>query len=117
MDNGYVALAQSALGNLTLAQAQADSGGAYGVVALNLFDSNGNLAQDQLAVASEFAVPEPATAGCFLLGLGALACLRRHAQNQALLQRNLQKATVRVSISSCRNLVRNQDSKTVSANN
>ena len=76
-DNGYVVLAQSALGNLTLAQVEADSGGAYGVVALNLFDSNGQLAQDQLAV-----VPEPTTAGCFLLGLGALICVQRFTQNR-----------------------------------
>jgi hypothetical protein len=75
-NNGYVALAQTALGNLTLAQVQADSGGQYGVVALNLF-SDGNLAQDQLAV-----VPEPTTAGCFLLGLGALACFQRFAQKR-----------------------------------
>jgi hypothetical protein len=72
-NNGYVALAQTALGNLTLAQVQADSGGQYGVVALNLFDSSGNLAQDQLAV------PEPTTAGLILLGLGAWAGFRRFA--------------------------------------
>jgi hypothetical protein len=78
VDNGYVSLAQSALGGLTLAQVEADSGGAYGVVALNLFDSNGNLAQDQLAV-----VPEPTTAGCFLLGLGALVCCQRFTQKRS----------------------------------
>jgi len=77
VDNGYVALAQSQLGGLTLAQVEADSNGAYGVVALNLFDSNGNLAQDQLAV-----VPEPTTAGCFLLGLGALVCCQRFTQKR-----------------------------------
>jgi hypothetical protein len=76
-NNGYVALAQTGLGNLTLAQVQADSGGAYGVVALNLFKPDGSLAQDQLTV-----VPEPATAGCFLLGLGALAGIRRFAQKR-----------------------------------
>jgi len=73
-NNGYVALAETALGSLQLAQVEADSNGAYGVVALNLFDANGNPAQDQLAVVPEVvATPEPTTAGCFLLGLGLLA--------------------------------------------
>jgi hypothetical protein len=73
-DNGYVALAQTALGGLTLAQVEADSNGAYGVKALNLFtpDYSNTLAQDVLVV-----VPEPTTVGCFLLGLGALVCSRR----------------------------------------
>jgi hypothetical protein len=70
-NNGYVALAETALGE-TLPQIEADSNGAYGVVALNLFNSNGDLAQDQLAV-----VPEPATVSCFLLGLSGLAYARR----------------------------------------
>jgi hypothetical protein len=79
VNNNYVSLAETALGNLTLAQVQADSGGAYGVVALNLFDSGGNLAQDQLAV---YVVPEPTTAGCFLLGMGALVCSWRLRQDK-----------------------------------
>jgi hypothetical protein len=81
LNNGYVALAENALGNLTLTQIEADSNGAYGVVALNLFDSSGNLAQDQLAVVPEPA-PEPTTTGCFLLGLGALVCFQRLAQKR-----------------------------------
>jgi hypothetical protein len=76
-NNGYVALAESALGT-DLAGIEADANGAYGVVALNLF-SNGGLAQDQLAVVP---VPEPTTAGCFLLGLGALACFQRFTQKR-----------------------------------
>ena len=76
-NNGYVALAETALGT-NLAGIEADANGAYGVVALNLF-SNGGLAQDQLAVVP---VPEPTTAGCFLLGLGALACFQRFTQKR-----------------------------------
>jgi hypothetical protein len=39
-------------------------------------------------------VPEPTTAGCFLLGLGALACFQRLTQNRrSLIQRNIQYAT------------------------
>src|SRR5208283_3440748 len=53
-DNGYVTLAETALGGLTDAQVKADSNGAYGVVALNLFNMDGSLAQNQLAV-----VPAP----------------------------------------------------------
>jgi hypothetical protein len=75
-NNGYVALAESALGT-DLAGIKADSNGAYDVVALNRFDANGNLAQNQSAV-----VPEPTTAGCFLLGLGALVCIQRFTQNR-----------------------------------
>jgi hypothetical protein len=74
-NNGYVALAETALGT-DLNGIKADSNGEFGVVALNLFDADGNLAQDQLAV------PEPTMAGCFLLGLGALACLQRFAQKR-----------------------------------
>jgi hypothetical protein len=44
-NNGYVALAESARGT-DLAVIKADSNGAYDVVALNLFDTNGNLAQN-----------------------------------------------------------------------
>ena len=74
VNNGYVSLAETALGNLTFAQVQTDSGGAYGVVVLNMF-ADGNLAQDQLAVQDQMIViPEPTTTGCFLLGLGALIC-------------------------------------------
>jgi hypothetical protein len=80
--NGYVVLAETALGE-TLPQIEADSNGAYGVVALNLFDSNGGLAQDQLAVFEPQPVPEPTTAGCFLLGLGTLACCRRFNRNRS----------------------------------
>jgi hypothetical protein len=77
-------------GNLTDAQVQADSNGAYGVVALNLFDgaysttvqgANGKsyqVNQDQLAI-----VPEPTTmiAGILLLlpfGASTLRVLRRN---------------------------------------
>ena len=42
------------------------------------FDSNGSNVGD----IDCFAVPEPTTAGCFLLGLGALACFRRFTQNR-----------------------------------
>jgi len=80
VNNDYVALAETALGT-DLTGIKADSNRAYGVVALNLFDSNGNLAQDQLAVVPQPA-PEPTTAGCFLLGLGALACFQRFTQKR-----------------------------------
>jgi hypothetical protein len=69
-DNGYVTLAETALGT-DLNGIKADSNGEFGVVALNLFDADGNLAQDQLAV------PEPTAAGCLLLGLGALVFIQR----------------------------------------
>lgn len=51
----------------------ADSGGRYGVVALNIFDSHGNRVQDQLGVA-----PEPSTmiAGALLLGPFLVSALR-----------------------------------------
>jgi hypothetical protein len=78
-NNGYVALVETMLGK-TEAQVKVDSDGAYGVVALNLFDANGNLAQDQLAVAVDpnTIVPEPSTAALIALGLGALGlALRR----------------------------------------
>ena len=76
VDNGYVSLAETALGT-DLTGVKADSNGEFGVVALNLFDSSGNLAQDELAV-----VPEPTTAGCCLLGLGALVFIQRFAPKQ-----------------------------------
>ena len=88
VNNGYVTLAETVLGK-TLAQIEADSNGAYGVIALNLFNGpyatqltkNGvtyNLNQDQLAV-----VPEPATvlAGALLLlpfGASTLRILRKN---------------------------------------
>jgi hypothetical protein len=73
-NNGYVALAETVLGK-TEAQVKADANGAYGVVALNLFDANGNLAQDQLAVAREPipVIPEPSTSALIALGVGALS--------------------------------------------
>jgi hypothetical protein len=74
--NGYVSLAETALGT-DLNGIKADSNGEFGVFALNLFDADGNLAQDQLAV------PEPTTAGCFLLGLGALAFIQRFAPKRS----------------------------------
>jgi hypothetical protein len=71
-NNGYVALAETVLSK-TEAEVKADSNGVYGVVALNLFDANDNLAQDQLAV-----VPEPSTVALIALGSGALGlALRR----------------------------------------
>jgi len=87
VNNGYVTLVENKLGK-TLAQIEADSDGAYGVIALNLFNGpaatqvtkNGvtyNLNQDQLAI-----VPEPATvlAGALLLlplGASSIRILRR----------------------------------------
>jgi hypothetical protein len=63
---------------LTLTQVEADSNGAFGVVALNLFDQNGDLAQDQLAVDPGLeTAPEPTTTSCFLLGVGALVGFQR----------------------------------------
>jgi hypothetical protein len=58
----------------------ADSGGRYGVVALNLYNYNGTLAQDQLGLV---AVPEPATliAGALMLlpfGASTIRVLRRN---------------------------------------
>jgi len=81
--NPYLVAARAALG-MTDAQLQADSNGAYGVVALNLYtslDQNGNptgLAQDQLGI-----VPEPTTmiAGALLLlpfGASTLRVLRKN---------------------------------------
>jgi hypothetical protein len=80
-------------GSLSDAQVAADSGGAYGVIALNLFDGaystpvtvNGktyNLNQDQLAIDPSF-VPEPSTimAGFLMLlpfGASTLRILRRN---------------------------------------
>jgi len=87
VNNGYVTLVENKLGE-TLAQVKLDSDGAYGVIALNLFNGpaatqvtkNGvtyNLNQDQLAI-----VPEPATvlAGALLLlplGASSIRILRR----------------------------------------
>jgi hypothetical protein len=86
-NNGYVSLAQqfAGSGNLTLAQAEADSLGAYGVVALNLFTGGsdtpqdpGSVHQDQLAI-----VPEASTmiAGALLLlplGASTLRIVRKN---------------------------------------
>ncbi len=78
-NNGYVALAETALG-LNATQIQADSNGAYGVVALNLFTPDGGLAQNQLAMAPGFitAIPEPSTVTLIACGSGTLGlALRR----------------------------------------
>ncbi|HTY88896.1 MAG TPA: PEP-CTERM sorting domain-containing protein [Candidatus Acidoferrum sp.] len=77
-NNGYVTLAESALG-LSEAQIKADSNGAYGVVALNLFDASGNLAQDQLALVlvPPVVVPEPSTWLLSAFGLSALGLVLR----------------------------------------
>jgi hypothetical protein len=75
-NNGYVTLAENTLG-LTESQIKADANGAYGVVALNLFDALGNRAQDQLALEPFQVVPEPSTWGLITLGLGALGVAQR----------------------------------------
>jgi len=78
-NNGYVALAETALGE-TEALVKADANGAYGVVALNLYDANGYLAQNQLAMELDpkTVVPEPSTAMFIAVGIGALGlALRR----------------------------------------
>jgi len=77
-NNGYVALAESALG-LNAVQVKADSNGAYGVVALNLFDPQGNLAQDQLAMAlvPPTEVPEPSDSVLIAMAFGALGLVLR----------------------------------------
>jgi len=75
-NNGYVALAESAL-SLTEAQIKADANGAYGVMALNLFDANGSPAQDQLAILPPAAVPEPSTVVFIVSGMGVLGLARR----------------------------------------
>lgn len=76
--NGYVTLVETVLGK-TEAQIKADANGAYGVVALNLFDVNGKRAQDQLGIAYNLppAVPEPSTVILLAAGLGALGLFRR----------------------------------------
>ncbi len=79
-NNGYVALAETALGGITDTQVKADSNGAYGVVALDLFNMDGSLAQDQLAMVSVSytVIPEPSTVALIALGVGALRlALRR----------------------------------------
>jgi hypothetical protein len=71
-NNGYVALAEEAL-DLTAIQVKADSNGAYGVVALDLFNLAGSPAQDQLAMVPSYTVvPEPSTVALIALGVGAL---------------------------------------------
>lgn len=86
-NNGYVTLASTAAGSLALAQA--DSLGAYGVVALNLFvggdgtlENPGSVAQDQLAI-----IPEPTTvtAGALLLlpfAASAIRVIRKNRKEQ-----------------------------------
>ena len=88
VNNGYVSLAQqfAGAGNLSLLQVEADSLGAYGVVALNLFTGGNNTPQnpggfnqDQLGLVP---VPEASTmiAGALLLlplGASALRIVRR----------------------------------------
>jgi hypothetical protein len=87
VDNGYVTLAETELGK-NLAQIETDSNGAYGVIALNLFNGPSatqvtidgvtyNLNQDQLAI-----TPEPTTiiAGALLLlpfGASTMRILRK----------------------------------------
>ena len=74
--NAFVIAAETALG-LNDTTIKADANGAYGVVALNLYDKDGNRAQDQLGI-----VPEPTTvvAGVLLLlpfGASTLRILRK----------------------------------------
>jgi len=90
VNNGYVTLAATAAGNLALAQAA--SGGAFGVIALNLFDgpaavevtapdgSKHWVNQDVLAI-----VPEPTTmiAGALLLLPFAASSIRFIRKNRA----------------------------------
>jgi hypothetical protein len=86
VNNGYVSLAQTALGT-NLAGIKVDANGAYGVASLNLFKPDGGLAQDQLVV-----VPEPGTtallATASLLLAGATVRRRR-----GLIPRNGQSTT------------------------
>jgi len=80
--NDFINIAAAALGSpgvpLTDAEIRANAAtGAYGVVVLNLYNSNGTVAQDQLAL-----VPEPTTmiAGALLLlpfGVSTLRILRK----------------------------------------
>ena len=81
-DNGYVALVESVLGK-TEAQVKADSDGAYGVVALNLYDGNGNLAQNQLAMVIDptKVVPEPSAAALIVPAIGALGLAWRRQRS------------------------------------
>ena len=78
-NNGYVVLAETVLSKTEL-QLKADANGAYGVVALNLFDANGNRMQDQLALTVDppVLVPEPSAGVLIAFGLAALGLgLRR----------------------------------------
>ena len=63
--------ATAMIANLVNLSAQADLVGLVG--------PNGPSGEQSYVVA----VPEPTTAGCFLLGLGALACSRRFAKNES----------------------------------
>lgn len=89
IENNYVTLATTAVAALGYADVKSDSGGAFGVVVLNLFggpyaDANG-LNQDQLAIVP---VPEPSTvmAGVLLLiplGISTVRIFRRnHGKSQ-----------------------------------
>ncbi|MGO9585181.1 MAG: hypothetical protein ACLP2Y_03090 [Limisphaerales bacterium] len=63
--------------------AKTDSKGAYGVVALNLFDANGNPAQDQLAIVpAPTVVPEPMTTAIETIGafIGLVGLRRIHCR-------------------------------------
>jgi hypothetical protein len=76
-NNAFVTLAETMLG-LNDTTVRNDSQGAYGVKALNLYDGNGNVVQDQLAIV----VPKPTTliAGALLLlpfGISTLRIVRR----------------------------------------
>ncbi len=78
-DNGYVNLAETALGGLNDSQVKANANGAYGVVALNLFNPDGSLAQNQLAMvpAPTIVVPEPSILALIVLGAGVSGFARR----------------------------------------
>ena len=81
-NNSLIAAAQVALG--VLVNLKADANGAYGVVALNLTDSNGNLVQDQMA-----RVPE---AGATLLLSISLVGLGWFARRKNLLPSGVRPA-------------------------
>ena len=82
-NNSLIAAAQAALG-VDLGNLKANANGAYGVVALNLTDSNGNLVQDQMA-----RVPE---AGATLLLSMSLVGLGWFARRKNLLPSGVRPA-------------------------